>query len=137
MGQTSFIRNAYGIPNNTKNLRQICDGRGFKTPADVEQFLSRMKVAVKTSEWKEKFLRYIYNKDTRNAKKFHDRLTVKASDDMDDYRENPDTFGVYTDNQVNDEDQPTIHEGGGGFVTFCDEMKKAFEFREELYSIIS
>lgn len=136
MGQNSIITNANGVKGNTQTLKQLCDEMGFKTPADIDYFLSVMRVTIKESEWKEKFLRYIYNKDVANAKKYHDKLTDRAGEAMEDYREDSDTTKISIDNKVNGKEEPTIATGESGFLTFCDEMKKAFEFREELLQVV-
>tara|TARA_R110002073_G_scaffold3405_7_gene22809 strand:- start:277 stop:906 length:630 start_codon:yes stop_codon:yes gene_type:complete len=129
-GLNVMISNANGIQGNHKYLKDLCEEEGVKDKASYDKFEDMFHSPIAPSRWKEKFYRYISNRDKVNAIKYHEKLSAFGVKTMDAISEDSSRCGVYVDNTINDEED-TYASGDKGYMDFCAEMKRAYENRSQ------
>lgn len=129
-GLNVMITNANGIKGYHTTLAELCAKEGVKDKATYDKFEDMFHSPIAPSRWKEKFYRYISNRDKANAIKYHDKLTAFGAKTMDEISEDSSRCGVYVDNTINDEED-TYASGDKGYMDFCAEMKRAYDNRTQ------
>ena len=144
-GLAVLITNAYGREGNNMTIRElILDHMSPVVPEDgkwsaaVDERLTGFHRGAKYSRHKEKFYRYVYNKDEENCRKYHEKLQEGELDMIEVAREEH-AEGNRVSYLINggEDDHLTKHLPGNeeGFRQFCDELQSFHKHRCEVMSI--
>jgi hypothetical protein len=131
MGGACIITNAEGVKGATINLDDF-------SVEKLQQVINDLEEGIKTSEWKEKFMRFAHNNDKIKATKYHKRLCnwyIDTDEKLRDIAERGGSSGFHKDNRVNGVED-TDYSGEQGFMEFSKEMKKAYEWRSKILECI-
>ena len=144
-GLDILITNAYGKEGNHMTIRElILDHMSAVVPEDgewsalIDKKLSGFHHGAKYSRHKEKYYRYVYNKDEANCRKYHEKMQEDELEMIEGARETHAAGnGVsYVINGGKD-DHLTKNLPGNeeGFRLFCDEIQQFHKNRCEMMRI--
>lgn len=131
-----YVSNADGITGNTQSLQSLCDARGFTSSAHIDRYLDKLREVIKLSAAKEKFMRHVHNMNHAEALRYHLRLWRYASLHMEQFEENPYHACAGIDNTVNGGTLERLPQNDQGYIEFCDEMQRAYDWRTKLLADI-
>ena len=126
-----IITNAAGVKGATINLDDF-------SVEKIQQIIHDLEEGIKTSEWKEKFMRFSHNNDKIKATKYHNKINewyVDTDGKLRDIAEEGGNSAFQIDNRVNGT-AAMMTRGEEGFMEFSKEMKKAYEWRSKILECI-
>tara|TARA_R110000868_G_C10643324_1_gene744331 strand:- start:109 stop:615 length:507 start_codon:yes stop_codon:yes gene_type:complete len=126
-----ILTNAAGVKGATINLDDF-------SVEKIQQVIHDLEEGIKTSEWKEKFMRFSHNNDKIKATKYHNKINewyVDTDGKLRDIAEEGGNSAFQIDNRVNGT-AAMMTRGEEGFMEFSKEMKKAYEWRSKILECI-
>jgi len=132
-----LITNAGGVRGNHQTLGDLIQEAGGLD--GVRTRIIQWEQALQTSKWKEKFVRYVFNKDHAQAEKYHGKLQERALADLEDQQESlqrGERVLVSISHRVNGGGEEYT-EGEEGYRRICEEMQTAYDWRKGLLAQIA